>query len=169
MVCPRRVSVLLACFSLMAAAPARADVVSDWNAIALPVIGTGHPGPAGFIDVAVVQAAVHDAVQAYEHRFQPYATAIQNASGSPIAAVATAARDVLVNRFSAQAAAIHATYLAYLKSNQLDVSNPGVAVGQLAAAGIIALRQNVAVSPPASRSSTAPTRSASGDPRRQGF
>jgi hypothetical protein len=71
-------------------------------------------GPPSFIlDFAVVQAAVHDAVQAYDQRFEPYATEIQDASGSPVAAVAKATRDVLVNRFPAQDAAVHAFYVAY--------------------------------------------------------
>jgi hypothetical protein len=46
----------------------------------------------------MVHAAIHDAVQAYEKRFHPYAVDIDHTTGSP---VARAARDVLVNRFPA--------------------------------------------------------------------
>jgi hypothetical protein len=45
---------------------ARADAVLDWNAIAVSTISTAsppRPGPVGFLDMAVVQTAVYDAVQ----------------------------------------------------------------------------------------------------------
>ncbi len=64
------------------------------------------------------------------------------ASGSPEAAAAKAAHDVLVNRFPDQAASLDTTYHDYLASNGLAEDDPGVAVGQKAAAGIIALRAN---------------------------
>jgi hypothetical protein len=43
---------------------ARADAVLDWNAIAADTISTASPppGPIGFLEMAVVQAAVYDAV-----------------------------------------------------------------------------------------------------------
>lgn len=59
-----------------------------------------------------------------------------------MAATAKAARDVLVARFPAQAAVVDATYQAYLAANGLDETDPGVSVGQQAAAGILALRSN---------------------------
>src|SRR5687768_8763966 len=100
---------------LAGATTARADAVLDWNTIASQTILAGpHPGATIILDFAIVQAAVHDAVQAYDKRYEPYATDIQGAAGSPVAAVAKAARDVLANRFPAQAATVHATYLAYL-------------------------------------------------------
>jgi hypothetical protein len=91
----------------------------------------------------MVHAAIHDAVQAYDGRFEPYAVEITGAAGSPVAAVARAAHDVLVNRFPAQTAALDATYNAYLANHGgLSQNDPGVSVGQLAAAAIIALRAN---------------------------
>jgi hypothetical protein len=126
---------------LAGAVTARADSVLDWNAIASQTIfAGGRPGPSSILDFAVVQAAVHDAVQAYDQRFEPYATAIQGASGSPVAAVAKATRDVLVNRFPTQAASVEVNYLAYLLAHGLAETDPGVLVGQQAAAGMIALR-----------------------------
>jgi hypothetical protein len=115
----------------------------DWNAIASQVISAGaRPGPSTLVDFAVVHAAVYDAVQAIDRRYKPYHVVIQNASGSPVAAAAKAAHDVLVNRFPSQTASIDATYNAYLVSNGLAATDPGVAVGAQAAAGIIALRAN---------------------------
>jgi hypothetical protein len=122
-------------------ASARADAVSDWNAIAVQATLTGaRPGPTGVIDIAIVQAAVYDAVQAIEKRYEPYYVEIPGASGSPIAAAAKAAHDVLVSRFPAQTASLDITYQQYLFNNMLAENDPGVAVGAKAAAGIIALR-----------------------------
>jgi len=126
---------------LAGAAPAKSDAVLDWNAIAAQTIfAGGRPGPSAVLDLAVVQATVHDAVQAYDRRFEPYATDIEDASGSPAAAVARATRDVLVNRFPAQAGSVEAAYVAYLAAQGLDATDPGVMVGQEVAAGMIALR-----------------------------
>ena len=95
-------------------AAAQSQAVIDWNLTAVQQIGAGHPGPAGVIDLAVVQAAVHDAVQAYEQRYQPYALGIASASGSQIAAIATAARDALIGRLpDAQDAAAQSLWETY--------------------------------------------------------
>jgi hypothetical protein len=124
---------------------ARADAVTDWNAIAVQTIvnaGPTHGSAVSFLDNATVQVAVYDAVVAIDGRFKPYHVQIRGASGAPAAAVAKAAHDVLVNRFPAQAASLDATYHSYLASHGLAEADPGVAVGQQAAAGIIALRAN---------------------------
>lgn len=117
----------------------------DWNAIAIDAIQKAsppRPGPVGFLDAAVVQAAVYDAVQAIGGRYKPYRIEIQGASGSPDAAAAKAAHDVLVNILPAQAASLETAYRDYLTKKGLAENDPGVAVGQKAAAGIIALRAN---------------------------
>ena len=77
---------------------------------------------------------------AIEGGFEPYYVEIPGASGSPVAATAKAAHDVLVNRFPAQAGFLNATYQQYLIDHNLAGNDPGVAVGEIAAAGIIALR-----------------------------
>src|SRR6185503_6630006 len=100
----------------------------------------GRPGPSAVLDFAVVQAAVHDAVQAYDKRFEPYATEISGASGSATAAIAKATRDILVNRFPAQATNVNTAYTNYLATNGLAADDPGVSVGAAAAAGMIALQ-----------------------------
>ena len=94
-------------------APAAADPISQLNAIASDTIfAGGRPaGAAPLLDFAMVHAAIHDAVQASEKRFEPYAAHIPHATGSRVAAAAAAARDVLVNRFPAQTANIDAKYL----------------------------------------------------------
>jgi hypothetical protein len=57
-----------------------------------------------------------------------------------VAAIAKAARDVLVQRFPAQTGSLDTKYQDYLASHGLAENDPGVFVGQEAAAGIIALR-----------------------------
>ncbi len=84
--------------------------------------------------------AIHDAVQAYEKRFKHYAVRMGDATGSPVAAAARAARDVLVNRFPLQTATIHGKYLAFLTNHGLTEADEGRLVGEHAAAGIIARR-----------------------------
>jgi hypothetical protein len=118
-----------------------ADAVVDWNAIAVQAITTAVPPRAApFLDIAVVQAAVYDAVEAIDKRFRPYHASIPGAVGSTAAAAAKAAHDVLVNRFPGQSAALDTTYNDYLSSHGLATTDPGAMVGQQAAADIIALR-----------------------------
>jgi len=121
---------------------ARADVVSDWNLFAILAINAAGrpPGGAPFLDIATVHLAMHDAVAAIDRQFQPYSVTIAGASGSPVAAAAAAAHDVLVNRFPAQAASLDSTYTEYVAAHALSQKDPGIAVGQQAAAGIIAFR-----------------------------
>jgi hypothetical protein len=120
-----------------------ANPVLDWNNIAAQtILAPSTRGPAITLDFAVVHAAMHDAVQAYEKRFEPYAIDVPDPEGSIAAAVAKAAHDVLVDRFPGQAAALDLLYQNYLADNGLTGDDPGVLVGFEVAAGIIALRAN---------------------------
>jgi hypothetical protein len=142
---PRNLIVLMACGCLGWAGLALADAVGDWNGITSQTVGAAvppRPGPAAILDFATVHAAIYDAVQAIEGDFEPYAVAIPGASGDSAAAAAKAAHDVLVNRFPNQVGSLDMIYHDYLASHGLAEDNPGVAVGQHAAAGIITLRAN---------------------------
>ncbi|MDQ3831059.1 MAG: vanadium-dependent haloperoxidase, partial [Candidatus Tectomicrobia bacterium] len=79
---------------------------TDWNAVTLSCVqGPPSPpnrgGPAGLLDIALVQAAVHDAVQAIQGRFEPYAyeNPAMRGVGSPEAAAAAAAYGMLVGLY----------------------------------------------------------------------
>ena len=105
----------------------RADAVSDWNAIAVQsTITAARPGQTGMIDVAMVQLAVYDAVQAIEKKYEPYYVEIPGAAGSPEAAAAKAAHDVLVSRFPAQTANLDTTYQQYLFNHGLRRQRSGL-------------------------------------------
>jgi hypothetical protein len=147
----QRLTGLTVCAYLGCAGLARADAVADWNAIAVQAIvtvGPLRPGGTVFLDIATVHAAIYDAVEAIDGRFRPYHVEIPGASGSPRAAAAKAAHDVLVNRFPDQATSLDTTYHDYLASHGLAEDDPGVAVGEQAAAGIIALRADDGSFPP---------------------
>jgi hypothetical protein len=113
------------------------DAVVCWNEIASEIV-IGPQGPPGILSMAKMHGAIHDAVQAYEHRFEPYAIDIATGAGSSSAAVAKAARDVLVAVISAQAA-IDTRYANFLSLNGLG-GNAGISTGAQAAAAMIALR-----------------------------
>jgi hypothetical protein len=114
--------------------------VTDWNEIANVAVAAGRPGPSGALDLALVQAAVHDAVQAIDRRFEPYYAEVPGAKGSRRAAVAAAAHDMLVGFYPGQAVSLDSAYFAYLASNGLS-DNTGLAVGQKVAAAILPLRR----------------------------
>ena len=141
----RQICPAIAAIAVMLAGATRgtADAVLDWNLIAVQTLVAAappRPGPVGFLDLAIVQAAVYDAVQAIDGRFEPYYARVPGASGSPEVAAAKAAHDVLVNIFPGQAAALDTAYHDYLAAHVLAEDDPAVAVGQVTAASILALR-----------------------------
>src|SRR5262245_54984889 len=143
----------MAILAILLAAPAiaRADAVADWNAIAIQTFSAAtpaRPATVAVLDVAMVQVAVYDAVQAIDKRFKPYSVEIPGASGSPEAAAAKAAHDILVNLFPAQTMSLNVRYAQYLLAHGLAPNDPGVAVGAAAADGIIKLRANDGRFPP---------------------
>ena len=135
-----KLATVVVCGSMIGSAPAFADAVTDWNEIAAASVAAGRAGPIGQVDLALVTAAAHDAVQAIEGRFEPYYAEVPNASGSTAAAVAAATHDVLVAFYSTQATALGTTYANYLANNGLT-GDPGLAVGQAVAAAIVPLRR----------------------------
>lgn len=134
------IAALGACGFIGLAAPAWGDAVTDWNEIAQAAIVTGRPGPIGVMDSALVQVAVHDAVQAIDGRFEPYHVEVKGARGSRSAAAASAAHAVLVGMYPAQAASLDSTYFNYLATHGLS-NDPGLQVGEKVAAGILPLRR----------------------------
>ena len=82
----------------VAAAPVRADTVTDWNDTAsMAIVGLAkQPPPVSVQSFAMVQGAVYDAVVAIDGRYRPYLPTPPAArSDSPDAAAATAAFRVL--------------------------------------------------------------------------
>ena len=123
---------LIASGLLGATASAQPDAVVDWNAITLDAVTIGRPGPIGMVDVALVQVAVHDAVQAIDRRFEPYLVEIPGARGRRSAAVAAAAHDVLVGMYPTQAASTrrHVFHLPGGQRSQRRPGDPGRTAGR---------------------------------------
>lgn len=118
--------------------------VVDWNAIAqTDAIAIGKQAPSeATITLAYVQAAVYDATVTIDGGlpYGPWQRPRRHASVD--AAVSTAAHDMLVHLLPAQTTMLdvdYATALAAVPDGHAKDS--GVAVGHLAAAGIIAARQ----------------------------
>jgi hypothetical protein len=140
---------------------ADADAVIDWN------VNAGKAAIAACIAplrdplhevrmYAMMHLAIHDALNAIDRQSRPYAFDSQAPAGaSPAAAVAAAARDVLIpliNQIPAPfppicitngVASVEADYASALAAiTDGEAKTQGLAVGQVAAAAILALRAN---------------------------
>jgi hypothetical protein len=124
---------------------AAGNVVTDWNTIASTTIvkNGGKPPSSSGIWFAYTSLAVYDAVNAITGQFRPFyyhGTAPQGASLES-AAVAAAHR-ILVNYFPAQQSDLDAQFAASISAlgAQAAARDAGVAVGEAAAAALIAAR-----------------------------
>jgi hypothetical protein len=142
---------------LLSASTAAADAVTDWNAragraaIAACISPADDPLHESRL-YAMVHVAIHDALNAIDRRSRPYAYDAQaNPATSADAAVAAAARDVLVAVIGelpfpdackqAGIATTEADYASALAAIADGVAKTqGIEVGQAAAAAILALR-----------------------------
>lgn len=110
-----------------------ANAVIHWSTIATKLMVD--PGPV--IDsraFAILHAAMHDAVNGVERRYEPYTADLSSPGASLDAAVATAARDVLLALSPSQRDKIEAEYVAALSAipdGQAEVR--GVALGRKSA------------------------------------
>ena len=125
---------------------ARADAVDDWNVHATAAILASAPTAHGStISWAMVQGAVYDAVNAIDGGHEGYLLTSRLATpfDSKDAAAATAAYRVLLNLTPAQKPVLDAHYAASL-AMIADGSQKtrGIAVGEAAAAAMIAARVN---------------------------
>src|SRR4051794_10524356 len=122
---------------------ARADAVLDWNAIMVSTIGAQQPfAQARF--AAIMQLAVFEAVNAITGDYRPYpGTNAAPGSASADAAAISAAHTVLRNYFPANAVALDAARVSSLATiAEGEAKKSGIAVGETAAAGVIAMRDN---------------------------
>ena len=118
---------------------ARADKVTDWNAIGSQVLlNTNRGGANGMVDIAYMHIAVYDAVNAINGTpYSVFAVMPTNvpAGASADAAAVEAAYRVLIDRFPAQASYLNPQYAASLASIPDGQSKTdGIAVGAEVAA-----------------------------------
>ncbi len=142
---------LLASTPFDLSAVAKADVVLDWNAIAVDTAVANKQNPfAQARYAAIVQLAVFEAVNAIKGEYQPYLGTITVPPGaSADAAAIEAAYQVLITYFPTSASTLSAAYLnsvAQIPDGQAKID--GIATGYAAAQAMIALRANDGASPP---------------------
>lgn len=134
----------------------RATVVLDWNRYAIEAIsnlpggtppGAGQTPVVGSLHLAMVQAAVYDAVNAIDRTHEPYLRGLPRASrtASKAAAAATAAHHVLVGLVPAftdniklNLDGLYATSLAAIPNG--GRKNAGIRIGAAVAAAMLAKR-----------------------------
>jgi hypothetical protein len=138
--------------TLFGAAVAKADVVLDWNVIAVNTAVTNGQNPwAQARYAAIVQLAVFEAVNAITGEYHPYldlGTIVAPPGACPEAAAIQAAYHVLNTYFPMSAstlAAERAKSLASIPESQAKTD--GIATGDAAALAMIALRANDGSSP----------------------
>lgn len=128
----------------------RADVVTDWNRTVTQITADAKlPPPLSNRAIALVQTSVYLATNAITHQYAPSDVALSAPAGASVdAAVAAANRAVLLKLMSAQQAAIDAAYAAALaKIPEGQAKRDGIAVGEQAAAAVLASRAQDVVAP----------------------
>jgi hypothetical protein len=120
---------------------ARADVVVTWNQIALDATVTANQGPLPQIrSMAIVHLAVHDAVNGITGDYETYRPVGDVPhDAAPEAAAIAAAHRVLVTLFGAQSTNLNGWRAASLAAEGLTEDDPGIDVGENAAAAILAI------------------------------
>ncbi|HEX9392547.1 MAG TPA: vanadium-dependent haloperoxidase [Usitatibacteraceae bacterium] len=139
-----RIAVLLMTMPTLFFAPwAYADIVVDWNikAVELSIEAKAPAGPANRA-LAIVHTAVYEAANAISKRYPASALKLEPTAGASIeAAIAAANRGTLLKFFPTQQAVIEASYQAALAAIADDqAKSDGVAVGEKAAAAVLASR-----------------------------
>jgi hypothetical protein len=141
----RRLHTTLYALTALLAGPAitHADVVQDWNAIMQSTV-TGQSPMAAARFATITQLAVFEAVNAITCDNKPYLDTIFAPTGaSPEAAAVAAAPTVLKNNLPASTAnldAARAASLAMIPDGRRK--SAGIAVGEAAAAAMMAARTN---------------------------
>lgn len=123
----------------------KADAVTDWNKQAGDILVAAGIGPLpAERALALVQAAVYEAVNAITQRFPVSDLKLQSVPGASVeAAVAAANRVALMQLVSNQTAVIDNAYQAALTAIRDEAARKaGIAVGEQAAQGILARRAN---------------------------
>lgn len=117
--------------------------VATWNAIACDTVVAAQLDPLTNSRIlAILHIAVHDAVNAIEPRYQPYAYDRRTFFGGSLeAAIATASHDVLVTLVPARQSQLDAVYQEYMSAiPDGPAGRNGVRAGQEASARILAQR-----------------------------
>ena len=143
----------LALVALLMAAPASANVITDWDETALELIQGHAPAPPPQINpiggtriLTIMHIAMFEAVNSIDPRYEPYREQpARVANASPEAAATAAAATVLIKMLpgdltAAKVAQARDVYLANIPNG--DAKERGIKLGEEMAAKAIALRAN---------------------------
>jgi hypothetical protein len=135
------IAVVIGC-SVASPAASTPDAVMEWNQIALAATVTAGQGPLPQIrSMAIVQIAVHDAVNAVTRDYETYLDIRRRWWGaSEEAAAIAAAHHALVALFPAQAQALNDARAASLAARHLRTTDPGIRLGEAVADAILLRR-----------------------------
>lgn len=145
------VAVMMGVSTMLLATTARADTVTDWNELATNELVADGQGASAVVHLAMVHAAMYDAVNAIDRRHAPYLVEpAAQPTYSTDAAAATAAFRVLVDsrpsvvqpahqgQLVADATSLYAAELAAIPPGPDKVG--GIATGEAAGEAMIAAR-----------------------------
>jgi hypothetical protein len=154
----RRIFLILVAFALVFASaassggqPARGErpstepnAVLYWSQVAESTISVGRPPASSEVLNGLVHAAIYDATVSVEDRYEPFAVSIRQSGETSVdAAIAAAARGVLVWRVPGQAPTVEAAYTAFLAGIPDGAAKTnGIRLGAAVAAAYIALRSD---------------------------
>lgn len=127
-----------------AASPAGADVITDWNQKAVPIVTKYSLGAPAYRDLAIMHLAMYQCVNSIEPRYEPYQTKVDApATASKEAAAAVSAVVVLSKLHPDDQPKLDAElkqYLAQIPDG--PAKDEGVALGQKVADNLLSLRAN---------------------------
>ena len=124
--------------------PSGPNAVTHWSLVAQNAISAGRPPASSEVLNGLVHASIYDAVVAVEGGYEPFAVSIRRSGPTSVdAAVAAAARGVLVVRVPGQASTVEMEYTAFI-DNIPDGARKtnGIRLGRAVAGGYLALRSD---------------------------
>jgi VCPO second helical-bundle domain len=120
------------------------NAVLYWSQVAENTISVGRPPASSEVLNGLVHAAIYDTVVSVEGEYEPFAASIRRSGPTSVdAAVAAAARGVLVTRVPGQASNVEAAYASFLAGIP-DGSRKtnGIRLGRAVAGAYLALRSD---------------------------
>lgn len=138
----RRFPRALALAAWLSAEAASANDVTDWNTKAAALVNDQSPMEQTR-SFAIVQLAVHDALNAIDQRYAPYSFDARASGALPAAAVAAAAHDALIALVPARSGEVDAWFVdALARLPECDARARGIDVGHAAAEHVLGLRRS---------------------------
>ena len=120
------------------------NAVLYWSQVAESTISVGRPPASSEVLNGLVHAAIYDATISVKGEYEPFAVSIRRAGPTSVdAAIAAAARGVLVVRVPGQASAVESAYASFLAGIPDGARKTnGIRLGRAVAGAYVALRSD---------------------------